>query len=390
MKRQSVIAGFTLLEVMVAITLMMVVFAISIPFFKAQVGAMETQTSLSGAHQHARFGVSTIERELRVAGAGVTSTQAMIVQADPYAITFNVDLAANSLTAAGGFGAVYFDPDLPDHATISLSSQSQIYLPRSTVTYPDSNYYGSVGIASMAETISYWLAADTANPGQGNYALYRRVNALPPEIVASGFVIENGDPPTFRYMTVDSDDRPVEVPPSQLPAYHTAIHGGSEDTGLSALTDSIRLVKVFLRARPQVAATVTAETLTDRTVEATIRLLNAGLLRHSTCGDAPVLGSPVSATLDTHRREVELSWSAAQDEVGGERDVERYVIFRRRTTEHGFLNPYSSIPAGLETYSYRDTELLSGDWVYGIAAQDCGGQYSSVSSSVVITVPEPE
>ena len=44
------------------------------------------------AAQNARYGVSMIDRELRVAGVGVVDPKPLIVQAAPYAITFNVDL----------------------------------------------------------------------------------------------------------------------------------------------------------------------------------------------------------------------------------------------------------------------------------------------------------
>ena len=60
------------------------------------------------AMQNARFGALTIDRELRIAGSGIPSQQPMIVQATPYAITFNADLATNDSVSAGSFGAVYY------------------------------------------------------------------------------------------------------------------------------------------------------------------------------------------------------------------------------------------------------------------------------------------
>lgn len=376
--------GFTLLEMMISITLMMLLFAIIFPFFKSQVNAMNDQANLFESHQNVRFGSSLIERELRVAGAGVPSSQPMIVQADPYAITFNVDLTASSASGAGHFGAVYLDEDISESATISLDKALAIVLPRSAQVYPDTNYYGNGGVRSYAETISFWIGADTSvSNRESSYALYRRVNDLPPEIIARGLVIDNTDPPTFRYMTLDANDNPLEIDRSRLPLFHVPVHGSAQDIDGSATTDSIRMVKIFLRARPDGKSTAIA----DRYVDANIRLLNAGLLKHITCGEAPVFNSAVTSTLDSTTKEVVLQWNKADDEGGGEKDVDRYLIFRKKEGVVDFTNPYASVAAGESSYTFRDGSATSGNWIYGVSAQDCGGQHSPVMVSPRVTVP---
>lgn len=375
--------GFTLLEMMLSITIMLLVFGMVVPFFRSQLQAMGEQANRFDAQQNARFGVSSIERDLRVAGAGVPSKQPMIVQVHPYAVTFNADLVTNVISGIGSFGAVYFDADMPTSATVSMLHTSKVTLPRMSVMYPDSNYYNQAGPLSYAETISYWVALDTTEGSGGTYALYRRVNSLPQTIVARGLIIEAGDPSPFQYFVLNDKGEQQMIPENRLPAVHTAIHGSATDINGSALTDSVRLVKIFLKGQ----AVGVGGKLIKREFESSIRLLNAGLLQHSTCGEAPVFSQTVTASYSATTKAVTLKWNRAVDEGSGERDVERYVVFRRLQSETIFQNPYTSIAAGETLYAFQDGALSSGSWVYGIAAQDCGGQYSPVALSNVVTVP---
>ncbi len=376
--------GFTLLEMMLSITIMLLVFGMVVPFFRAQLQAMGEQANRFDAQQNARFGVSSIERDLRVAGAGVPSKQPMVVQVDPYAVTFNADLVTNVISGIGSFGAVYFDSDMPTSATVSMLRTSKVTLPRTSVMYPDSNYYNQAGPLSYAETISYWVALDTTEGSEpGTYALYRRVNSLPQTIVARGLIIEAGDPSPFQYFVLNDKGEQEMIPGNRLPAVHTAIHGSATDINGSALTDSVRLVKIFLKGQ----AVGARGKLIKREFESSIRLLNAGLLQHSTCGEAPVFSQTVTASYSSATKSVTVTWNRAVDEGSGERDVERYVVFRRLQSETIFQNPHTSVAAGETLYAFQDGALSSGNWVYGVAAQDCGGQYSPVALSNVVTVP---
>jgi prepilin-type N-terminal cleavage/methylation domain-containing protein len=379
-------AGFTLLEMMLSVTIMLLVFGIVIPFFQSQVGVMSAHAGRFDAQQNARFGAGTIDRELRIAGEGVPNQQPMIVQASPYAVTFNADLATyDSSSTLSTFGAVYYDPDLSASATTSLPNTSKITLPLSAVVYPDSNYYNQSGPLSYAETISFWVALDTTAGSNGRYALYRRVNNLTPTIVSKGLVIRAGDPPPFTYMVYDTLGQQVAIPQTRLPIYHVAMHGSTTDIGNSALTDSIRLVRVHLVGSYYGTKADTAY----RTIDLGVRIMNAGLLNLSTCGNPPIFGQAVTATYSaTVPKKIVVTWSPALDETGGEKDVERYVVYRRTATATVFGEPYTSIPAGNATYSFSDLQVASGDnWVYGVAAQDCGGQFSPVTTSAAVTVP---
>lgn len=376
--------AFTLLEMLLAITILLLVFAIAFPLFRTQVRAMASQAGRYDAQQNVRFAISSIERELRVAGAGVPDRQPMIVQASPYAVTFNADLATRDTATEGdAFGAVYLDPDLPAGATMSMTPASQVTLPLSTRPWPSTTYTRG-GPLSAAETISFWVAPDASPGSNGRYALYRRVNAMPVDTLARGLVLDPNTVP-FTYQVLDSLGQPVDVAAASLPAYHVALHGTPADTGGSALVDRIRFVRIHLKA----TFLERDGSSTSRVVDASIRLLNAGLLNHATCGDPPVFGQSVTATYAAAPQPaVVLAWAPALDETAGEKDVERYVIYRRIATGPDFGEPLASIPAGQGAYQFSDTQITSGaQYVYAVAADDCGGQFSPLGTTNAITVP---
>ncbi len=374
-------SGFTLLEIMISITILLLVFATAIPLFRSQVRAMGSTAGRSDAQQNVRFAISTIERQIRVAGAGVSDQQPLLVQADPYAVTFDADYAARDTAAEGGaFGAVYYDPDLPVGSTMSMTPAKQVTLPLSSVIWPTVSYYRGGGPPSAAETISFWVGPDNSPGSNGRYALFRRVNAMPVDTLARGIILDPVTPP-FTYQIVTPAGVVSDVPASSLPAFHVPIHGSPDDTARSALTDQIRFVKVHLKG----SFIERDGTVSARVADASIRLLNAGLLNLATCGDAPVFNQTVTAAVGAGK--VVLTWNPATDETGGEKDVEKYVIYRRSLTG-AFADPLVAIPAGLANYSFTDTQVLTGEqWVYGVAAEDCGGQFSPVSQSNQVTVP---
>jgi prepilin-type N-terminal cleavage/methylation domain-containing protein len=375
-------SGFTLLEMIIAMTVMAIALGLTVPFFRTEVQAFGNIAGRDDAQQNARYGVAMIDRELRVAGVGVVDPQPLIVQAAPYAITFNVDLVSRDINDRG---AAYYDPDIDANAASSLPRTSKITLPLSLVQYPDSNYNQAAGALSDAETVSYWVALDPDPSAGGTYALFRRVNALPATVVAKALVLPTGEP-AFRYFKADTLGQLVEIPQNMLPIYHSAaIHNSKADTAKSALTDSIRVVRVRITGqfidRKGVKNT--------RPIETGVRIMNAGLLHFHTCGDPPILSSAIVATASSvPSRQVVVTWNSSVDQSSGEKDVEQYSIYRRASATPLFSEPLASIPSGSPTYAFTDTQVQAGDQlVYGIAAVDCGGQSSAVQSAPLVIVP---
>ena len=138
-------AGFTLIEMMMAVLLTMLVFAITIPFFRVQTNALDGGAGRLDALQNARYAQSAIDREVRLAG-GVTG-QPIIVQAAAFAITFNVDLVTNDLNDPD---ATYYNPNVDTLAVESWLPARAKTLPTSGITYPTQIYYAGPGFPSHA------------------------------------------------------------------------------------------------------------------------------------------------------------------------------------------------------------------------------------------------
>jgi len=376
-------SGFTLLEMIVAMTVIAVTLGLTVPFFRNELQAFSAIAGRDDAQQNARYGVSMIDRELRVAGVGVLDAQPLIVQAAPYAVTFNVDLVSR---IPADMGAAYYDPDIDPAAAASLPQATKITLPLSaSIQYPDTGYNQSTGIPSEAETVSFWVAPDPDPSANGTYALFRRVNAMPATVVAKALVLPTGEP-AFRYFKADTLGALIEIPQASLPLYHSAkIHNSKADSAKSALTDSIRVVRV--RITGQYTDRKGVKQL--RPIETGVRIMNAGLLHFKTCGDPPILSSVINAVVTTvPTTKVTLSWVPSVDQGSGEKDIEQYAVYRRISTQTLFTEPMASIPGGSASYSFTDTQVTSGDkLIYGVSAVDCGGQVSAVQQTVTVTIP---
>lgn len=373
--------GFSLTELVVSLTVMGLVLGLTVPLFRNQIKTFEKTAGRADAQQNARFGISMIDRELRTAGVGLPDMQPMIVQAAPNAITFNGDLVTRDSLDVG---AVYYDPDVPAGEVSSLTFANRITLPLSSTGYPDTTYIQQGGAPSEAETVSYWVAADPDPNAGGLSALFRRANNGAVTIVAKALKL-NANEPVFRYFKTDTVGRPVEIPQTSLPITHfSKVHNSKTDTLTSALTDSIRIVRVHLNG----VYTDRTGVQTVRSLDTSVRIMNSGLLKLATCGEPPIFSSAVTATVTSNPvPKVVLGWSRAGDESAGEKDVEMYAIYKR-TPSGVFTEPFASIPAGLSTYSFTDTQLASGDqWIYAISAQDCDGQSSQLQTSAQVNIP---
>lgn len=368
--------GFTLLEMMIAITLLMLIMGMTVPFFQVQGRAVSDQAGRSDAQQNALFGLTAVEKDLRMAGGvNLPDAQPLIVQAASDAITFNGDLV--SLSGAD-LGSVYIDPDADPVTVASLLNTNQITLPNSVRTYPDSNYREPRGVPSRAETVSFWTEADPQTPGQ--FRLMRRANSATPEVVVRGLIMPANEP-VFRYYKVTQAGVQIEIPQNTLPLFHVAMHDAADDIASSRMADSIRIIRVRLTSAYRDPRSAEAR----RAGQRDIRVMNAGLMRRSTCGETPLLMVPLVATVDTATTQVTLTWTPAYDETAGERDVERYALFRRDVSLP-FGEPFSSVAAGSLVYSLTDP-APSGSWIYGLAAQDCSAQLSDIASSPQVTIP---
>lgn len=375
--------GFTFLELLVSMLLMMVIVAVAVQTFRRTSDLLASQAGSLEAQANARFAIISIDRDLRMAGVGTVPAQPTLVQASNTAITFNVDLVSRN---PNDVSAVYIDQSADSNATSAMRTSAAITLPNSSFTYPESTYYQAPGILGGAETVSYYLAKDSTTALSNEFILWRRVNATTPRVIARGIQFNPTDT-VFQYFRVTGPDTLAPVPNAQLPLYHyAAAHGSPADTGASAILDSIRSVRVSIKAvyhDPKSGDVL-------RPLQTTIRLLNAGLASRSTCGQPPVAVS-VSATTSAVAAPspwVQLTWNASADDGAGENDVDLYVIYRRPDSLTVFTQPFASVPAGLSSYTFTDNQVTHGSrWIYGVVAQDCTPSRSALGVTPTVIVP---
>lgn len=375
-------AGFSLVEMVVSMTILFAVLTVSTGLLRSQNALVAAQLTREDAEQNARFATTTIERELRMAGAGAVDGQPTLVVAGSTSVVFNADLVSRTV---GDVGAVDVDRGVDPSAASVFARADAYVLPGTSRAYPETTYTNGGGVPSGAETISYYLVADSST-GSGEYALYRRVNAAPAEIMARGILHTSADT-LFQYFTSDTLRNVTPVASAKLPLVHSVIIDGSvTDTGKVALVDSI----VAVRMKFRVAVHDRHGGTTVREAGVMIRILNAGMPHATTCGDPPLAVAPAAVASDPGDSvpHATISWAASLDEAAGEKSVERYMLFRRPSTATAFTESFASVPAGLTTYSYVDANVQSGDsWVYGVAAQDCTPTNSAIGVTGAVIIP---
>jgi prepilin-type N-terminal cleavage/methylation domain-containing protein len=373
--------GFTMIELMISLVLLGIVMTGALRIFRSISGAVTNTVDRMDAMQNLRFGFTTIDREMRNAGAGTTEIQPTLVYITGSLAVFNADLVslvANSPTA------VFYNPDADATLSNAVTTAQRFVIPTTAVQYPDTTYR-SLGALSPAETETLWFEPDTATARNDDFHLMRQVNNGRPEEVARNLLVFPGRP-FFEWLRTDSIGNLTSVAAASLPWRHTnPVHGSLADTGVVARIDSIRAVRVSAYATN--GQTGTREVI--RELVTTVRIPNAGLTKQRSCGDVPIFNGTVLAvsTGTSASPNIRLTWTPAVDETAGERDVERYLVYRR-TLAGAFDDALVIRPAGLASYSYDDGSVLrDSTYIYGVTALDCTPLESSIRTTTGVLVP---
>jgi prepilin-type N-terminal cleavage/methylation domain-containing protein len=383
--------GMSLLEMLIAMLVFSIVLGGALSSFRAQSRGFSRGASEMTIIQNLRYAANMMETDLRTAGAGVPDVQPYLLYAGPDVVAYNANYTTN---VANDVFAVYYDPDAPTGSVSALTVTQRDVILGTTFWYPDTSYTaGPIGntVNSPAETITFYFAPDETTSRDNDYVLYRRVNLLAPEVVSRNLLKTAGKPFLQYYQVTSSVSGATAIVPvadDVLPLIHSLpIHLSPSDTGTAAVVDSVRAVRVNITATSGVVGA--GEQL--RTITRLIRLPNAGLASRRTCGDGPLLGTALSATsgwAGPGEPVVTLSWNPATDEVGGERDVVRYVIWRRSAASPEWGDPFLSIPSGSAQYTYVDGAVASGETLmYALAAQDCTPSLSKIVEAGPVAVP---
>jgi len=379
-------AGFTLVELLITLVVFSAVMAGTLGFLRSQGRAMSLGSDRMNAVQNLEFALTTMQQRLRAAGANLPDAQPALIYAGTNVVAFNADFATN---LPNDPFAVYYDPDVPAGAVTALTKAQRITLPLTTVAYPDTSYVIG-GINSPAETIIFFVAPDSSTARADDYALFEQVNGGPPSLVSRNII---GSPTTvyfeyYRLTRVGGAISLDSLPAAKLPLRHSVpIHFALADTGAAAVIDSVRGIRVTLTVSNGQSGKAERRYTLVRFME----LPNVGIATRRTCGDAPILGTTLTATGITQvdgTPAVRLAWNPATDEYGGEKDVVQYVIWRKRITDVTWGTPYLSLPAGSPTYLYDDAAVTSGvTYQYQLAAADCTPSSSPTTTSAPVTIP---
>lgn len=375
--------GVTLIEMLIALVIFLIVLASTMSAIGSQNRGFNKGLEEMGILQNLRYGVQQMEMEIRMAGANTPAAQPGIVYAGVNAVSFNSDLISNT---PGDISAVYVDPDAPTGHVTAMTTATAVAIPGSSPawTYPAANY-----ALSPAETTTFWFTPDAATTRTDDFVLMRQVNDQPAETLVRAILAPTGGAPFFsyRYLNVPAAGATTlaAVPAGWLPLRHSAVqHGIAADTGVAARIDSLRAVEVQYRVTNM--KTGTAERI--RTISAVIPTPNIGVRKLQSCGDLPIFLSGVVATWNAGTNNIDVTWNASVDEATGERDIIRYVIWRRSGAVVSWGDPLASIAPGSASYSFPDPDVVTGTtYQYAIAAQDCTPALSTQRTSNSVTVP---
>lgn len=366
--------GFTVVEMLITITIASLVMGSVMAFFLGQVRSSRLADSRIEAVQRARFAADLLRRELSLAGSGMPNAQPMVVYAGPNDIVVSSDLKSS---VPGDRIALYVVPGAPLIETEGADSGT-VLLPNGQ-QYPDAWYGGGSGLPGPAETIRFSFV----DLGGGDYVLVRSVNDATSDTILRG-VRQTGGGNFFSYEAMTRDGLRSE---GSGPIWHAAaIHDSPADTGNSALADSVKLIHIQYTVR--VRGRRVQETV-DRAFSLAVSMKNAGLVRNASCGNPPLLGViPTVTSFPGPPPWVDIQWQPATDERSGEEDVFQYTIYRRKLTETK-AQPIASIPPdkNLASYLYQDTDVEVGEtYIYFLGATDCTPSQSALAQSTPVPV----
>jgi type II secretory pathway component PulJ len=378
----------TLIEMMLALFVFSMVMAGALSFLRAQSKSFSLGTERVAMYQNIRYVLNEMEKDLRTAGAATTDQQPQLIYVSSNVVAFNANYWTNT---PGDVTAVYYNPDAPDSAVLSMRLAQKATIPQTSFGYPDTSYFlngGTSGPVSQAETIVFYFVQDSSSGRSDDYLLYRKVNNLAPEVVARNVLQTTGVPflQYYRLVTPFGGGTPSLqlVPAAGLPLQHTRpIHLAINDTLPYSAIDSLRAVRVSYTTTNGRTGSYERK----RQISRLIRLPNAGLANRKSCGDPPLsMSAPVATRIVVAGvPTVQLTWAPAVDETSGEKDVERYAVWRRLAASPDWGDPLVSIPAGSPSYSWTDGSVSIGTtYVYAVAAQDCSPALSpqAISGSV--------
>jgi len=381
-------AGFSLLEVMIALIVLSLVMGSAVALLRSQTRGFATGADRTDLYQNGRYIITTLERIIRTEGAGVAGTQPMIVYADGNTFAFNADYAESD--TADMRWAVYFNPDADSVGAVAWDSAAATTIPNSspTYTYPSVNYRMANGATGSAETVILYFSADGTTGRTDDYTLSLRFNALAPTVVARNIMADSLGRPFFEYLRISSNTL-ITVPNGNLPLMRRPLISGitTADSLAYQLPDSVRAVRLNFRVTNGKVG------VDERrwSVSTVVEVPNNGLPQPIVCGRTPLGPVTVTAWWDgvAGSETDSLSWTASPDDGGAELDVRQYIIYRHDDT--AVPSPPWELLAnvradGSPTYTWVSGGNTAGVvYRFAVVAQDCTPNVSSFVVDTALT-----
>ena len=376
--------GFTLIELMIVIVMMMGITGATLALFKSQSVSFRKNTERFDLVQNARGAIEFSERTVRTMGAGVPAEQPMLVYGSGTVLAFNSDYTENDTTDVRW--AAYWNPDTPLGEIQAWDVANAEVIPNSSpsYTYPSVTYLLGNGTPSPAETYILYFEGDDDTPRSDDYILWQQVNAGDPEMLARNLLAPTAGN-FFEYLlhrSTASGDTLILADGSLLPLVRRQLVGGisTADSAAYVRPDSVRAVRLSYRVTNGLSGTDER----TREVRTTIEVPNNGILMPTVCGRSPLPPGAFTAT-DTvpGSGRIWLNWTRSDDQDAGEQDVRQYVLWRRLSSVAAWQEPLLIVRAetGVTDYTSEISDNTPGEtYIFGLAAQDCTPNFSTAMS----------
>ena len=381
-------AGYSIIELLIAITMLVGVSGGAYTLFKSQSTSFRQNTERYDLVQNARGSMEWSDRVIRTMGAGVAGQQPMLVYGNGSALAFNADYVERDTTDMRW--AAYWNPDVPtaDALVWDVAQASAIPNSAPSYSYPAETFRMSNGSPSPAETYILYFELDAATARSDDYILYQRVNAGTPEILARNMLPASTGAPFFQYLmqrVLPTGDTMFVAPAGMLPLIRRPLISGisAADSANYVRPDSVRAVQLNYRVtNGHVGA---KERI--REVSTVIETPNNGVSMPTVCGRSPLPPGALAATeVGTGNGHVSLTWSASTDQETGEIDVRQYVVWRQLTSTTVWAEPLLVVRTepGQASYTSAVTDNTPGvSYRFGVAAQDCTPNLSTMVTAEI-------
>ncbi len=391
MRTSSRTAGFSLVELLIAMTVLSIITLATVTLFRSQNVAFRMGTERFDMLQGTRNSMELTERIIRTMGAGVTGAQPVLVYGSDNLLAFNTDYIERDTVDMRW--ATYFNPDAEEGEDTAWEDTDPALLPGTSYTYPSITYRMSNGTVSPAETYLLYFELDATTDRADDYVLYQRVNNGTPEVLTRNILPSSDGTPFFQYLLhriTAGGDTLIQASGSLLPLIRREqIEGiSAADSASYVRPDSVRAIRISYRV------TNGKEGTEERTREVAtmVETPNNGIPMPTVCGRPPFVPKNFTAVdAGDGSGKVTFTWDASEDQDGGEVDVRQYILWRRLSTESAFGAPLLVIrpETGTTTYTAEILDHVPGvSYTFGIAAQDCTPNLSTIpTASVTIAFP---